>query len=88
MKKLIFLQALFLGLLIILSGFKFVVFDLNFYMKFNDNKEDTLKVIEYLQEGKPLNGFTDKEIIHMADVKRIIDVSLLIFYFYNLFFDL
>nr|MBI4157128.1 DUF1461 domain-containing protein [Candidatus Woesearchaeota archaeon] len=86
MKKLIFLQALFLGLFVILFGFRFVVFDLDFYMKFNDNKEDTLKIIEYLQEGKPLNGFTDREIAHMSDVKRIIDVFLLVFYLSFVFF--
>jgi len=86
MKKLIFLQALFLGLFIILFGFRFIVFDLDFYMKFNDNKEDTLKIIEYLQEGKPLDGFTDKEITHMNDVKRIIDVFLLVFYLSFIFF--
>ena len=86
MKKLIFLQALFLGLFIILSGFRLVVFDVDFYMKFNNNREDTLKIVEYLQEGKPLNGFTDKEVTHMTDVKIIIDVFLLIFYLSFVFF--
>lgn len=90
MKKIIFLQALFLALLIILFGFKLTVFNISFYEReFEKNnvyenvpEADRYKdeIIGYLQQGKPLESFNEQEARHMQDVKRIVDVLILLFY--------
>lgn len=79
---------------IILFGFKLTVFDFDFYQKqFESNNvyekydketvdKNSLELINYLQSGFPLltDFFNEKEKAHLQDVKRIIDVFLLVFY--------
>ena len=86
--------AIFLTLSITLLGFRLTVFDFDFYEKqFEKNMayekygeeivdKNSLGLINYLQRGYPLNTefFNEKEKEHLKDVKRIVDVFVLLFY--------
>ena len=84
MLKKILIISLFL--LIILSNFYFLVFNEKFYAKEAeklDNEqhmEKYLNIINYLKNNEPLKYFNEKEILHMKDVKNIIQKTIYLFY--------
>jgi len=84
MLKKILIISLFL--LIILSNFYFLVFNEKFYAKEAeklDNEqhmEKYLNIINYLKNNEPLKYFNEKEILHMKDVKNIIQKIIYLFY--------
>ena len=75
-----------LFLLIILSNFYFLVFNEKFYAneaeKLDNEQymEKYLNIINYLKNNEPLTYFNEKEVLHMKDVKNIIQKTIYLFY--------
>ena len=89
--------AFLIPFLILLLGFRFVVFDTNFYKtelekyniydKFDKEIADSAveNLISYMKSGIPLSDFfNEKEKLHMLDVRNI--VQKLLFFMYVLLF--
>ena len=89
LKKLLLISVF---LFIVLIGFRLTVFDKGFYFKqYEQNKvnyphaelsENTDNLLDYLNGGHDLAGafFSEKEKIHLRDVKAIITKLILLFY--------
>jgi integral membrane protein (TIGR01906 family) len=84
MLKKILIISLFL--LIILSNFRFFIFNENFYLaeseKLNtqQHKDKYLNIINYLKNNEPLRYFNEKEVLHMEDVKNLIQKTIYLLY--------
>jgi len=80
------LLVISLTLLIILSNFYFLVFNENFYLKQAEKqntlqyKENYINIINYLKNNEPLKNFNEKEVLHMKDVKNIIQNTIYLLY--------
>ena len=81
-----FILILSLSLLIILTNFRLLVFDEEFYLdeaeKLNNLRyeDEYLNVIDYLKGDKPLMFFNEKENLHMEDVKHLIQIATSLWY--------
>ena len=90
--KMKYILGILLTLIILLLNFRIVIFDPDFYEKIskdnlNFDKDKTINLINYLKNKEGLNKelYTEKEIIHLKDVKSLINKFVLSFYFLLIF---
>ena len=83
--------GILLIIIIILFSFRLIVYDHDFYYKNSyGSKEYIDNLIDYFKYDKELNTeyFNSKEILHLDDVKNLIDYFIYLFYFLLLTFIL
>ncbi len=79
-------------LVILLFNFRILIFNPEFYQKISENnpyfdKEKASNLINYFKSKEKLNSedYTEKEIIHLEDVKSLINRFIFSFYFLIVF---
>ena len=82
-----YILAILFFLIILLFNFRLIVFNADFYESISEDnsnfdKERVVNLINYLKNKEQLNteNYTEKEILHLKDVKILINKILMFFY--------
>ena len=81
-KVLVILGVIILPLILISGSFYSYVYNEKFYMKNIDSKYETNvdNLINYFLDKEDLKDYTEKDKMHLIDVKSLIDKTILSFY--------
>jgi len=81
-KVLVILGVIILPLILISGSFYSYVYNEKFYMKNIDSKYETNvdNLINYFLDKEDLKDYTEKDKMHLVDVKKLIDKTILTFY--------